>query len=196
MDHMLTFAPLDVDEHRDFLFAAHRETSRLTFGTEFTDEQIEREIEKERGVSTGAFLDGKIVGICDLETREIGGAEAGWVHFFYLTPELRGRGFGAQLVRYAGEYCRKNGLDKLYLRVGAPNTDAYWFYERCGFVRAPELDRVGADSVKPRRPIVEEDGSHTSSSLLFSADQSVGPMSGMRTGDAGEYGFVKSINQE
>ena len=154
MSHKLTFLPLDVDASREFLFAAHRETSRLTFGTVFTDEQIERELDRARGKSTGVWLNGRLVGICDLETREIGGAEAGWVHFFYLAPEFRGRGFGAQLVKRAGEYCRENGFDKLYLRVGEPNVNALRFYGRSGFEHAPELDK------------------------------------------AGEYGFVKSINQE
>ena len=167
MAENLTFLPLDVDEHREFLFAAHRETSRLTFGTTFTDEQIAREIEKERGRSTGVYLGDTIVGICDVETRAIplhvgsfsekssgGGTETlpygknnepplGWVHFFYLTPEYRGLGFGAQLVEHAEKFCREQGLDKLCLRVGEPNTNARRFYERCGFVHAPELDKPG-----------------------------------------------------
>ena len=143
MDKTLTFAPLDVDANRDFLFVAHRETSRLTFSTAFTDEQIECELNRERGNSTGAFLDGKIVGICDVERREINGVDFGWVHFFYLTPELRGRGFGAQLVVCAEVFCRESKLDKLFLRVGEPNVGAYRFYERSGFEREPELDKAG-----------------------------------------------------
>ena len=169
----LTFLPLDVDKNREFLLAAHRETSRLTFGTAFDDGQIEREIEKERGKSTGVFLDGKIVGICDVEQRDLSGntleaakrrefygeklrgrrgnlispknksAAAGWVHFFYIMPELRGLGYGASLVEHAENFCRERGLDKLCLRVGEPNDGARRFYERCGFVHAPELDKPG-----------------------------------------------------
>ena len=203
MARNLTFLPLDVDKNREFLLAAHRETSRLTFGTAFDDGQIEREIEKERGKSTGVFLDGKIVGICDVEQRDLSGntleaakrrefygeklrgrrdaqderfdkiaalnkasrreffgeklrglrgnlispkhksAVAGWVHFFYITPELRGLGYGAALVEHAENFCRERGLDKLCLRVGEPNDGARRFYERCGFVHAPELDKPG-----------------------------------------------------
>ena len=141
MAEALTFLPLDVDANREFLLAAHRETSRLTFGTAFTDEQIEREIEKESGVGTGVFLNGKIVGICDVETRIKDGTDYGWVHFFYLAPELRGCGLGAQLVAHAEQFCRENNLDKLFLRVGRPNETAYRFYERSGFARAPEHDK-------------------------------------------------------
>ena len=129
----LKFAPTDVDANREFLFAAHRETSRLTFGTAFDDEQIEREIERERNIGTSVFLDGEIVGVCDIETRNRDGEEFGWVHFFYLSPDLRGRGLGAQLIDHAVEYCREYGLDTLYLRVGKINDSARRFYLRNGF---------------------------------------------------------------
>jgi 2,3-bisphosphoglycerate-dependent phosphoglycerate mutase len=140
-DGKLTFSPLDVDTNRDFLFAAHRETSRLTFGSSFSDEQIEHELDRERGNSAGAYLSGKLVGICDVEKRSINGIEFGWVHFFYLMPELRQRGLGIQLIDRAINFCRESGLLQLHLRVGTANTNAYRFYERNGFKRVPELDR-------------------------------------------------------
>lgn len=143
MTHTLTFKPLDVDANRGFLLAAHRETSRLTFGAALTDEEIERELDRERNTSVGAYLDGALVGLCDVERRGKDGEYYGWVHFFYLTPELRGRGLGVQLVEHAVRFCREQGLGKLYLRVGRQNGGAYRFYERNGFERAPELDRSG-----------------------------------------------------
>ena len=143
MENGLTFRPLDVDEHRAFLTEAHRETSRLTFGEAFTDEQIAVQIERERGKSTGAFLCDLVVGICDVETRERDGASYGWVHFFYLSPHMRGKGCGAQLIARAEQYCKERGLGRLCLRVGQTNKGARSFYERGGFDRAPWLDKPG-----------------------------------------------------
>ena len=145
MEQILNFAPLDVDANREFLLVAHRETSALTFGAAFSDEQIEREINRERGNSTGAFLNGELVGICDLEkrTKKSDGTGYGWVHFFYLTPTLRGQSLGVQLIECAVRFCRENGLPELRLRVGEPNVPAYRFYERNGFERAPESDKPG-----------------------------------------------------
>lgn len=143
MTHTLTFEPLDVDANRAFLLAAHRETSRLTFGIAYTDEEIGRELDRERGTSVGAYLNGELVGLCDVERRGKDGREYGWAHFFYLAPNLRGRGLGAQLVEYAVRFCREQKLHKLYLRVCRQNMSAYRFYERNGFERAPELDRPG-----------------------------------------------------
>jgi ribosomal protein S18 acetylase RimI-like enzyme len=140
----MIFKPLDVDANRDFMLAAHRETSRLTFGAEFSDTQIEREIDRERGGSIGAYLDGTLVGICDVEKRSLDGEDSGWAHFIYLTPELRGKGLGAELVDRAVEFCREQGLERLRLRVGKSNTGAQRFYERGGFVREPERDNADA----------------------------------------------------
>ena len=142
---ILTFAPLDVDTHHAFLLTAHRETSALTFGTAYSDEQIAREIERERGIGTGVFWDDTLVGICDMEHRSLDDTPYGWVHFFYLTPHLRGQGLGTQLIDHAVQFCRERSLAHLYLRVGKPNTTAYHFYIRNGFVPAlvPAIQRPG-----------------------------------------------------
>jgi ribosomal-protein-alanine N-acetyltransferase len=139
----LIFAPLDVYKNHDFLVRAHKETSRLTYGAPLDDKQIEYEIKREKDKSVGAYLDGKLVGICDVETR-INSSEAyGWVHFFYLVPQLRNRRLGQQLVECALTYCHERNLPCLRLRVGKPNDSAYRFYERNGFIRDPEFDQPG-----------------------------------------------------
>ena len=139
---VLTFAPLDVDAHRDFLLAAHHETSTLTFGTPFTAEQIAQQMERQRLFGTGAFLDDTIVGLCDMEIRG-DDTPYGWVRFLFLAPHFRGQGLGVQLITHAEQVCRQNNLGKLFLRVGAVNQNAYDFYLHNGFVPAPQFDRPG-----------------------------------------------------
>lgn len=40
----IIFRPYDISRDRDFLYAAHRETSKITFGAPFDDEKICREL--------------------------------------------------------------------------------------------------------------------------------------------------------
>ena len=43
----IIFRPYDISRDRDFLYAAHRETSKITFGAPFDDEKICRELSKD-----------------------------------------------------------------------------------------------------------------------------------------------------
>ncbi|MDR2614970.1 MAG: GNAT family N-acetyltransferase [Oscillospiraceae bacterium] len=149
MPQELYFAPLNVDEHRDFCAAAHRETYRLTFGKEITDEYIEKELASTRKQFElnpqrvqYAMIGGSPVGIVELEVRSFG-TDYGWIHFYYIAPELRGRGYGRRLIDYSVEYFRRLGLTQIFLRVGKINGAAEEFYKHCGFVRSPNGDREG-----------------------------------------------------
>lgn len=137
-----TFRPYDCLRNRGFLYAAHRETSALIFGAPFDDEKICRELARAFDVRDGLFLEGEMVGICDLSRRstpEMG--EYGYVDFFYIAPAYRGAGLGGRLVCHAADWCRKNGLRRLLLRTGKSNTAAQRCYERSGFVRLPVFDK-------------------------------------------------------
>jgi L-amino acid N-acyltransferase YncA len=88
----------------------------------------------------------RIVGWCDVATREmegfrhIGGLGMG------LLPEMRGRGLGSRLLRKAIALCRRRGIEKIELQVYAGNRPARALYRKFGFrqegrrVRARKLD--------------------------------------------------------
>ena len=139
----IIFRPYDISRDRDFLYAAHRETSEITVGAPFDDEKICRELSKDYAVRDGLFLDGKMVGICDLSRRnspELG--TYGYVNFFYVAPAYRGAGFGGHLACHAADWCRGNGLCRLLLHTGRGNTAAQCCYVKNGFVRFPAFDKV------------------------------------------------------
>jgi ribosomal protein S18 acetylase RimI-like enzyme len=142
---MLSFTQLDVDKHSGMCAAAHRETYRLTFGGEIPDEYLEHELSKmrERFVADPASFvmlaapDGVFAGLAEIETRNWGNGDFGWVNFFWIAPEYRSRGYGSELVRYSAEHFRKLGLTQMFLRVGKINETALRFYLRNGFIRVP-----------------------------------------------------------
>ncbi|MDR0819699.1 MAG: GNAT family N-acetyltransferase [Oscillospiraceae bacterium] len=141
MNNTLTFSPYDLALDREFLTAAHCETFKLTFKQELKPEWLEAELAKSRDVRDGAYFDGKLVGICDLQRRSLDGfGDYGRVNFFYIAPEYRNRGFGGQLIAHSVDWCNSQGLDKLTLNTGKDNFKAQKCYERNGFVRFPQID--------------------------------------------------------
>ena len=148
--------PIDIDRYRAFFTAAHRETFRLTFGSEITDEFLEKEFARTREASAGdvnavvgAFIDDGIAGLAILETRSrAGAAQAGWIHFYYVAPSFRRRGVGLRLVGYSAEYYRALGINEFFLRVGEDNLSAQAFYLNTGFYRIPEEDIISLNGMK------------------------------------------------
>ncbi|MBP2099501.1 GNAT family N-acetyltransferase [Enterococcus rivorum] len=59
----------------------------------------------------------------------------GEINLFIVSPKLRGQGYGQQLMKRYLDFCRKRGVEKVFLWT---TTDCNWkFYERYGFqVRA------------------------------------------------------------
>jgi GNAT superfamily N-acetyltransferase len=135
------FSQYDLVSDREFLIAAHTETFRLTFNHEITREWLDVELTKFRDVRDGAYLDGKLIGICDLTRRNPDQHdEYGNVEFYFIAPDYRNRGLGGQLIEHSVDWCRTRGLKTLYLRTGRDNFQAQKCYERNGFVRHPETD--------------------------------------------------------
>lgn len=50
--------------------------------------------------------------------------------------DMRGRGIGARMMRYAVARAKEQGAAKVQLSSNAMRTDAHRFYERLGFVRS------------------------------------------------------------
>jgi len=151
----IVVVPIDMDRYLDFVVAAHRETFRITFGSDITDAFLEDEIvrmranaAKDRYSVAGAFINDKIAGLTVLETRNrIDSAQIGWIHFYYVSPSSRRMGVGLQLVKYSEAYFSALGLTEFCLRTGEYNQTAIDFYMSTGFTRVPEEDRRGLNGV-------------------------------------------------
>ncbi len=79
---------------------------------------------------------GRIVGTI-LIRCVISPSEARYVwkmHAVFVAPELRGRGLGIELVRYALEKLRERRVKEVSLKVDQDNVVAVHLYAKCGFV--------------------------------------------------------------
>jgi len=98
----------------------------------------------------GAFDEGRLAGIVGLafEPREKARHKV-TLFGMYVSPRLRQRGLGRQLVQAAlAEAHRHEGLRLIKLTVTAGNDAAIELYRRCGFVQfglEPMAVRVGED---------------------------------------------------
>ena len=83
----------------------------------------------------------RVLGMVNIQ-RGISTAEGGpaaHLEDFIVRPELRGRGIGSRLIRYAIEESRKEGLLRLILLTDGDNVNAQRLYERAGFTRSGML---------------------------------------------------------
>lgn len=72
-------------------------------------------------------------GVIELDPVLMSYLGAGWLSFFYLVPDFRGKGYGAQLLGHAVSVFRRDGRSRLRLHVAETNTSAISFYNKMGF---------------------------------------------------------------
>lgn len=63
------------------------------------------------------------------------------LRFFMLEPEMRGRGYGNQLINMALDYCREKGYEHIFLLTISAQVIARHIYERCGFQKTDSYDK-------------------------------------------------------
>jgi len=86
-----------------------------------------------------AELDGEVAGtfqttlITSLTGR---GATNMTIEAVQTRPDLRGRGIGAAMIRFAIERAREAGVRQVQLTSNAARVDAHRFYERLGFSKS------------------------------------------------------------
>jgi len=60
----------------------------------------------------------------------------GQIENVHVIPEMRSRGVGAQMIRWAVDRCRARGCGSVQLTSNKQRTDAHRFYERLGFSKS------------------------------------------------------------
>ncbi|MFQ3230194.1 GNAT family N-acetyltransferase [Reinekea sp.] len=86
-----------------------------------------------KGTMLGAYIEGKLVGMCGIayETQLI--PSAAEIIQMYVTPEFQGLGLGRLLILEAERFSKSDGVRFLVLEVFKHNRKAVSLYETAGF---------------------------------------------------------------
>jgi GNAT superfamily N-acetyltransferase len=142
---MLRFAPIDLDTHGDLSVRFKQEAFLVSSGSidpfyevygndpENYLDWVRHGLQHDPESRVHVWCGGSIVGQVELsENSDYPGA--GYVHLYFLVPELRGRGSGAELDDYATLFFKHRGVQAARLSVSRTNPGALAFYARQGWV--------------------------------------------------------------
>lgn len=88
-----------------------------------------------------ADLDGHVVGAFQLTVTQYvayRGGRVGWIENVIVDPDMRGRGVGATMMRWAIEEARRRGCFRVQLTTNKVRKRAHAFYEGLGFTASHE----------------------------------------------------------
>ena len=88
-----------------------------------------------------AEVDGRVVGTFQLAVLRhlmYPSSRVAQVEAVHVTAEMRGRGIGEAMMRFAVDEARRRGCTRMQLTSNKRRTDAHRFYARLGFVASHE----------------------------------------------------------
>ncbi len=92
-------------------------------------------VERRQAVSVAAFVDGRLVGNCDVTRRTFHDVSHSGVLGIAILDGCRNIGLGEMMVRTALRESKRIGVWLVELQVFANNSNAIHLYEKCGFIR-------------------------------------------------------------
>ncbi|WP_405098228.1 GNAT family N-acetyltransferase [Oceanobacillus sp. FSL H7-0719] len=143
----MQFEKINVNQNREKLIKFRKDSFQVSFENtdDFGDESVYLNWLAEK---TMLFPEGlvfvkeadKVIGQLELTIREFEGRKIGYVHLYYLIPDMRGEGRGSMLHQYAKSFFTKNKVNEFHLRVAPENHVAINFYKKIGMEEVgPEL---------------------------------------------------------
>ena len=101
----------------------------------FTEDDYRRLIESPHSHLFLLFEDDAVAGMLTVGTYLSPTGSKAWIEDVVIDVAFRGRGLGRQLVSYAIDYCRQQGVDTLYLTSTPKRIAANALYQSLGFER-------------------------------------------------------------
>ncbi|WP_101844706.1 GNAT family N-acetyltransferase [Halobacillus sp. Marseille-P3879] len=132
------FETIDIDKHRDQVVEFRKDSFKVSFGKMSNFEKLDyiNWLEQKTNDFPGGFVlveeDKRYIGQLELSIREYEGKMIGYVHLYYLIPEMRGKGKGKELNEYAIKFFKEHHVSDYHLRVSITNTSAINFYHKIG----------------------------------------------------------------
>lgn len=139
---MLQFRTIDLEKEKDDAIRFRQDSFAVSFGdaASFDEgtylEWLQENVMEFPSGFVFAEKDGCKVGQLELAIREYKDKKIGYVHLYYLVPEIRGRGMGKELHGYAVSFFNQHQVDEFHLRVSVTNTSAMRFYHKLGMEEA------------------------------------------------------------
>ena len=136
----LTFTPIDLQTHHGLCIQFAVESTvgcpEKLYGEDGLGGQryIQRMRDKmsaDPGSCLFVWLAGDVVGQMNL--GHFNDESIGYIHFFYVVPEWRGRGVANTMAEFADEWLNQRGFTKALLSVALDNERAVRFYLRRGW---------------------------------------------------------------
>lgn len=143
----MIFENIDVEKHCDDIVEFRKDSFAASFGS--TSNFVKDEYLHWLKSKVTEFPDGfvlvseheKYIGQIELTTREYQDRTIGYINLYYLIPEMRGKGKGIKLHRYAEQFFKDNEVNEYHLRVSPSNKAALNFYHKIGMKElGPEVD--------------------------------------------------------
>ena len=141
----LTFLPI---QPKDIPLAYHflRDGFRISFGNDplawpnnlgqMTEESYRKIIEKKLAIhpdiNVHVWENETVIGQIEMSVKK-DDPKVGYVNFYYLIPEKRGKGFSSLLDEYATEKLKAIGCSRIELTVEPSNQRAIAFYKKQGW---------------------------------------------------------------
>ena len=114
--------------YEGYLLPFHIDEQQLAFMDEVFD--------FDRDASRVAYLDGKAIGLGNLDVR----GEDAWIGGVGVVPSARRTGVGEALMRALHEQARKRGVRRVWLEVIVENTGALALYEKLGYELVQDVE--------------------------------------------------------
>lgn len=88
----------------------------------------------------------EIIGQLELNLMD-SNPDIGWVNYFYLMKDQRGRGYAQEMQAFLESYYLKKNIRCIRLAVSPSNLRAYKFYENMGWSFLEEKDYINKDGI-------------------------------------------------
>lgn len=155
----LWFRPLNLETESQFYLDCYADSWRTSHGN--TDGFIpalylisaKRWRDENPNALAVAMEDDTPVGVIGLDTTRGEEEKTGWIGFFYLLPDQRGKRYAAQLLGYATTLYTQLGRERICLHVAEDNVHAQGFYRHAGFEQIGESSGVGSKLLLMEKPL-------------------------------------------
>lgn len=122
-------------DHYDEIFAMWQITSKRALSKADSREEIERYLNRNKGLSQIAVIDGKIVGTV-LAGHD---GRRGFIHHMAVMPEYRRKGIAKSMAERAVEKLAKEGITKTHIFTYCDNSAGQSFWGNMGFEKRNDI---------------------------------------------------------